>query len=144
MSLLIPQLPPNFDAALRDVTSKKEEFRFMAVKALASAPDGREHEAGEALLPCTLDVSLRVRQMSVIHLGLLRYPGAVQKLQERVDDSHADVRQAALIALSQVGQTCQAQGQDSRMERIRRTLTSALSDARADVRFLRSRSPSHG
>ncbi len=89
-------LTPNFDAALRDVTSKDENFRLRAAHGLAAVPEGREEEARAGLEALAKDRLGPIRAAAFEGLALVGVPAFVR---EGLSDEHAEVRQSAARAL---------------------------------------------
>ena len=93
--MLIPPLPPSFDAALRDVEARNAKFRFSAARALAMAPEGRESEACQGLIALANDALGPIRAEALASLETLG-SGGLAVAKRRMDDEHLAVRQAAL------------------------------------------------
>ena len=94
----LPPLPPTFDAALRDATSRDPKFRLAAAERLADAPDGRERDAQEALRTLLDDRLGPVRAAAAFSLGVVGDECWVDVLRARFDDEHVEVRQASVRA----------------------------------------------
>ena len=100
MSLLLPPLPPTFEAALRDVGARKLEARVAAAKRLGDAAEPEMRVAALAGLRTLLgDVDARVRGAAVDALIELADPRAQGALIERLGDTDATVRELSVIAL---------------------------------------------
>lgn len=97
--MFLSQLPPNFDAALRDVASKKLEFRLAAAKRLADPPEDRIAEALEALRTLCRDDTARVRAHALESIGGLSHPASLPLLQAGMNDLAPLVREAAMRGL---------------------------------------------
>ncbi|HEX7478334.1 MAG TPA: HEAT repeat domain-containing protein [Polyangiales bacterium] len=102
MSWLLPPLPPNWDAALRDVRASGMQARLAAAKRLSQPPDGQADNATRALLTLARDVDARVRAAAFESLGELQPQSCVQNLVEGTRDTDPLVRELAVIALSQL------------------------------------------
>ncbi|MEM9191553.1 MAG: HEAT repeat domain-containing protein [Myxococcota bacterium] len=124
MSLFIPALTPNFDAALRDVTSDNVRARRAAALRLVEPPEGRAYEAREALLILADDKNAGIRELAVESLGFLGDAEALATILERIDDAAPNVREAAVIAATRF---------DDR--RVDDALEAALESSRPEVRF---------
>lgn len=149
----------SLDAALRDVASKNDRARHLAIRNLASALlaeaglasptwDASSHHRRGAQV---LEILQRVvaeegppqqqhqnRGMAMIGLGQLGEPGllntALAWLElDGEDEATMFLREAALIALSMLGTVAPAQAPDR--ETIRRRLGEALTSRHDDVRF---------
>ncbi len=124
MPLWLPPLPPNFEAALRDVRARGHAARIAAAERLGTPDTGREAEALSGLLALCEDVDARVRAAAVRGLQELGDPAGLQALVVRLGDGDPLVRELAVVALGQVGgaDACQA-------------LRAALRSRHAEVRF---------
>lgn len=91
-------LRPRFEAALRDIASKKPLFRRMAAEALGSPPEGQSTRAHTALLALAEDAVAEVRAAAFRSLGELASE-AVDTLSAGLDDEDVRVREAAVGAL---------------------------------------------
>lgn len=120
----LPPLPPNFEAALRDVRAKDPKHRLAAAEQLANAPDERIEDAVEALSVLLEDASGPLRQAAVTSLGELAQPSSLARLLAAVDDAHSGVRQAAITASARVG------GDEARD-----AIVALLDDERPEMRF---------
>ena len=101
MAWLLPQLPPSFDAALRDAAAKRVEARIAAAKRLSFPEEGREDDARAALVKLCEDTVPMVRMEAVRSLGDVG--GGLDALVPRVDDEDARVRELAVISLAETG-----------------------------------------
>ena len=97
-TVLLPPLPPNFDAALRDVEARDGKFRLAAALRLANAPEGREGEACRGLIALANDTLGPIRAAALNGLESLGEPGGLAVAKRRMDDGHDAARQAALRA----------------------------------------------
>lgn len=121
MTWLLPQLPPTFDAALRDVAAKRAEARIVAAERLGRPDPGREREALDALERLAGDAVPGVRAAAVHALDA--FEGAARVFVAKLDDADARVRELATIGL--------AGGGDGAREALR----GALSSPHPEVRF---------
>lgn len=100
--MLLPPLPPNFDAALRDVESRNAKFRLAAAHRLAAPPEGRESDACRGLIALANDELGPIRAVALRSLESLGEPGGLAVAKKRMDDEHDEVRQAALRAAAAI------------------------------------------
>ncbi len=121
---LIPALPLSFEAALRDVRSKRPESRLRAVTALASPPPGAEARALEALRAVLDDPFGPLRHAALLAVGEMGDAESLDIVLARFDDGDREVRQAAVIAAGRIGDG-----------RAAPHLRRALEDARPEMRF---------
>ncbi len=120
----IPSLTPTFEAALRDRRSRDVRARHAAALRLASAPEGREDEAREALRPLLDDPVAAIREAALASAATLRDRDALPVILSRFEDGEPAVRQLAVIAAGRIG------GPEA-VEPLR----AALRDERPEVRF---------
>lgn len=99
---LLPTLPPNFEAALRDVKAHGLEARLQAAQRLADPPADRAAEARRALEGMAQDAVARVRVEAIKSLAELADPQAVPGLLEALEDPAPRVREWALLALGEM------------------------------------------
>ncbi len=124
MSLFLPPLRPNLEAALRDVTSTNVRARSAAAEALGDAREGERDRARAALEKLASDAEPEIRVMALAGLGRIGDPAALDAVLPRFDDEIGTVREVAVIAAAQL--------RDPRaLPRIRR----AMADERPEVRF---------
>ncbi len=124
MSLFLPQLKPNLEAALRDASSRNVKARIAAAEALGDAKDEDRGRAREALALLAGDKEADIRFAAIAGLGRVGDASSWDAVLPRFDDEVAMVREVAVIAASQL--------RDPRaIPRVRR----ALSDERPEVRF---------
>jgi HEAT repeat protein len=121
---VIPQLAPNFEAALRDVRAQQARFRAAAAARLADPPADRHDEAVRGLLLLAEDTEGAVREAAFEALGILEARVSAALLLDAFDDEHPGARQAAVLALGRVAP-----------DRSRGALTSLLEDSRPEMRF---------
>ena len=121
-------LPRNLEASFRDLGSERESARAGAVRDVVrhAAGDDAVRVRAIAALERALraDTSPAVRSASAVALADLRAHEALSTLLVAVEDDDAHVRQMALAALGEIGDTRAA----PRLER-------ALGDARPEVRY---------
>jgi len=126
-------MPPTFAAALRDVRAKSRDARLAACQRLAQASAGEVDEAVAALSVASGDAEAIVRaagiralgELSLEHGEALARDGKLSALLiERVRDRSPFVREAATIALGQLGG-----------ERAHNALEAALQSEHPEVRF---------
>jgi HEAT repeat protein len=124
MSWLLRPLPPNFEAALRDVHARRPESRIAAAERLAEPEPKRKEEAARALVALSNDRDARVRAAGVRGLQELGDPRVLDDLLARLEDADPLVREIAVVAVGAVGgpETCQA-------------LRTALRSRHPEVRF---------
>lgn len=124
MSLLIPQLPPNFQAALRDVNAKRPESRVAAAERLGRADETERVPAIEGLSLLLADAHPRVRATALVALGGLAALEAIALVIASLADDSAEVRELAAVAAGQIGG-----------EEATRALRDALRSDKPEVRF---------
>lgn len=98
-------LPPNFDAALRDVNAKGGEYREAAARVLGDPPAGRETEAREGLISLLSDVYGPIRALAADGLGDVGDELDLELLLASTEDEHADARASSIIAASKLDPT---------------------------------------
>lgn len=136
--MLLPQLPPTFQAALRDVNAKTRDARIAAAERLARCEQEELRAATDALCTLTRDVLPVVRVAAVRALGMLELDADAstardtlrvigRALVEKLDDRDPRVREQAMVALGQLG--------DSGDETIQHALEHGLASAYPEVRF---------
>lgn len=103
MSLLIPQLPPNFQAALRDVKARRPESRIAAAERLGRADLSERAPAIEGLSLLLADVHPGVRSSALIALGGLGADEVIALVIESLSDDAPGVRELAALAVAQIG-----------------------------------------
>jgi len=124
MSLFLPPLRPNLEAALRDVSSENARSRSAAAEALGDARGDERDRARVALAKLASDKEPEVRVVALAGLGRIGDASSLDAVLPRFDDEIATVREVAVIAAAQLRDLRAA-------PRIRR----ALSDERPEVRF---------
>jgi HEAT repeat protein len=124
VSLLLPPLPPTFDAALRDVTAKSPSARVAAAQTLGSSEPDRAEAALEGLIRLADDADASVRRASMRALRDLASDGAYACLVDHLDDGDALTRELSVCALGAL-----------RGPRVEVALLKALKSADAAVRF---------
>lgn len=124
MPLWLPPLPPNFEAALRDVRARGYAARIAAADRLGAPDPDRKSEALTGLLVLCEDIDARVRAAAVRGLQELGDSAGLPALVARIGDGDALVRELAVVALGHLGgaDACQA-------------LRTALRSRHAEVRF---------
>jgi len=100
--VLLPPLPPNFDAALRDSEARDGKFRLAAAHRLATPPEGREADACEGLVRLANDELGPIRETALRALEMLGEAGGLAVARTRMDDEHEGARQAALRAAAAI------------------------------------------
>ncbi len=124
MSYLSP-LTPNFEAALRDASSKRPEFRLAAARALGWASDEEKASAADALEPLFDDELAPIREAALEAAAELTLPRFLEPASRLiVEDPHLGVRHAAACALGNLGGSAAHD-----------RLVEASADSRPDVRF---------
>jgi len=103
MSLLIPQLPPNFQAALRDVQARRPESRIAAAERLGRADQSERAPAIEGLGQLLADVHPGVRSSALMALGGLAADEVITLVIACLADEAAEVRELAALAVGQIG-----------------------------------------
>jgi HEAT repeat protein len=111
-------------AAIRDLSSQKDEVRASAARDLAVAGQDDAVAAGEALVAVLGDASAAVRAEAVLALGAIGARSSIDDVAKLVDDSQTMVRQYAVLALAQLGG-----------DRARELLDDAWKRSEPDVRF---------
>lgn len=114
-----------FEAALRDLQSRRDRVRAEAAHALgdASEPEDRAR-AVPALIAALDDPRPEVRTEAALSLGDLDSERAVEPLEQRLEDPVPAARQAAAIALGRLGAGAAFPA-----------LARALAEGPADLRF---------
>ena len=117
-------MPPNFEAALRDVRARDHAARVAAAERLATPEPERKSEALSGLLALAEDIDARVRAAAVRGLQELGDGAGLPALLARLADGDPLVRELAVVALGRIGGTdaCNA-------------LRTALRSRHAEVRF---------
>lgn len=106
MSLLgLPPLRPHFDAAVRDVAAQDPALRVQAAERLGEADEAERERAIVALQQMLADPHPRVRAAAAEACGQLNSHALRAPLIARIDDPDASVREVAIIALTQFGDT---------------------------------------
>ena len=104
MSLHPPSLTIEFDAAIRDLESKRPRARAAAAHALGDVKDADQRRmACTALLRVLTDERAEVRAEAALSLGELGQQRAVEPLVGRLSDLSPVVRQGSAIALGKLG-----------------------------------------
>jgi len=104
MTLLLPQLPPKWSAALRDVQARRVPARVAAATRLAQPSDEREIEQALAGLErLSTDVDARVRAAAVQALAELADARTLPLLRARLADSDGYVRELSALGLADLG-----------------------------------------
>lgn len=124
MSWLLPQLPPNFRAALRDVHAVKAESRMAAAERLGRAEGDEREEAIAGLEQLAADVHPGVRATALAALGLVGSEEDLGVVIAAFEDDAAEVREFAALAAAQIGG-----------DRALALLERALSSPAPEVRF---------
>lgn len=122
--MLIPQLRPTFEAALRDVHAKDRRARAAAADVLCSPPDGERERALAGIRVLADDEAPEVRFAAVAAIGQLCDVESVELVLARFSDGEPMVREAAIIAAGQLGDM-----------RAREPLAKALREATPEARF---------
>ena len=103
MSWLLPPLPPNFEAAIRDVHGERPESRVAAAERLGRANDVERERALAGLRTLLSDKHPRVRCAALAGLGELAEPATLDEVVACFDDPACDVREVAALTASQIG-----------------------------------------
>jgi HEAT repeat protein len=104
MTLLLPQLPPKWSAALRDVQAQGAPARIAAAARLAQPSDEREiQQALDGLERLCTDADARVRAAAVQALAELADPRTLPLLRARLADSDGYVRELSAVGLGELG-----------------------------------------
>jgi HEAT repeat protein len=103
MAWLLPPLPPNFEAALRDVHGKRVESRLAAAERLGRAEDGERTRALEGLLTLLDDAQPSVRATALAALGMLAASEALPRVLKALREELPAVRELAALAAAQIG-----------------------------------------
>lgn len=124
MSLFLPPLRPNLEAALRDASSENVRARAAAAEVIGDAGPAHRARAVAALVKLAADTDPQVRFAAVAGLGRIGDASVLDAVLPRFDDDVPMVREVAVITAAQL--------RDPRaIPRIRR----ALSDTHPEVRF---------
>lgn len=124
MSLFLPQLRPNLEAALRDVSADNARARAAAAETLGDAGGDEHDRAREGLETLAADKEAAVRFAALAGIGRIGDARALDAVLPRFDDEAPMVREVAVIAAAQL--------RDPRaLPRVRR----ALADTHPQVRF---------
>ena len=103
MAWLLPPLPPNFEAALRDVHGKRIESRLAAAERLGRAEDGERPRALAGLFELLSDPQPSVRATALAGLGMLAEPEALPRVLAALRTELPEVRELAALAAAQIG-----------------------------------------
>lgn len=103
MAWLLTPLPPNFEAALRDVQGKRVESRVQAAERLGHANADERARAIEGLVVLSNDPHPSVRATALAGLGMLGAHEAVSTVLNSMYDPTAEVRELAALAAAQIG-----------------------------------------
>ena len=124
MSWLLPPLPPNFRAALRDVRAVRPESRMAAAERLGRADGDEREEALPGLEQLAADVHPGVRATALAALGLVGGEEDLGVVIAALDDDAPEVREFAALAAAQIGG-----------DRALAVLEGALRNPQPEVRF---------
>jgi HEAT repeat protein len=124
MGWLLPALPPNFAAALRDVQARTVEARLAAAERLGRAEGDELEPAIDGLLELLSDVHPGVRASALAGLGGVGRESELPSVAALLTDVAAEVRELAAVALAQIG------GEDAAQ-----CLLEALTSTEPEVRF---------
>ncbi len=124
MSWLLPPLPPNFEAAIRDVHAERPESRVASATRLGHAGGAERPRALAGLCELLGDRHPSVRSAALAGLGALREPSALPRVVAHFDDPACEVRELAALAATQIGGPLAATA-----------LREALRDGAPEVRF---------
>ncbi len=103
MSWLLPPLPPNFEAAIRDVRGERPESRMAAAATLGRAKDDQRERAVAGLRTLLSDKHHRVRCAALAAFGELAEASVIEEVVACFDDPAPDVREVAALTASQIG-----------------------------------------
>jgi hypothetical protein len=103
MAWLLTPLPPNFEAALRDVQGKRVESRVQAAERLGRADTTERERALAGLLALSNDPHPSVRATALAGLGMLGAREAVATVLNSMYDPTPEVRELAALAAAQIG-----------------------------------------
>ncbi|MFT5356454.1 MAG: HEAT repeat protein [Polyangiales bacterium] len=135
-------LPPNFDAALRDVHAKGGEYREAAARVLGDPPPGRETEAREGLITLLSDIYGPIRALAADGLGDVGDELDLELLLACTEDEHADARASSIIAAAKIDPS-DALWLEGKLEdehpRVRIAALDALETKRAPAAIIASR-----
>jgi HEAT repeat protein len=124
MAWLLPPLPPNFSAAIRDVCARRPESRMAAAERLSAADEAERDEALAGLRALATDPHPSVRATAFLGLGQLGQCTDVPVLLAALEDPAAEVREIAALSATRLGGAA-----------IVPALTHALASAHPEVRF---------
>jgi HEAT repeat protein len=124
MAWLLPPLPPNFEAALRDVRGRRVESRLSAAERLGRADEAERERAIEGLRALSADPHPSVRATALAALGMLGAREALELVLAGLHDAAAEVRELAALAAAQIGG-----------DEVIDAMRAALSSAAPEVRF---------
>jgi HEAT repeat protein len=117
----------NLEAALRDLGHADVRVRAQAADALGRADEADQARAEAALRRAAADSHPAVRYAAILSLGELAAAGSVELIAAALDDREALCREAAAIALGQVG--------PSAGDAAWQPLVAALASTAPEVRF---------
>jgi HEAT repeat protein len=103
MAWLLPQLPPHFQAALRDVNAQRPESRIAAAERLGQADDDERDRALDGLIKLSADDHPDVRATALAALGMLADTRALDCVLSHMKDTVPGVREFAALAAAQIG-----------------------------------------
>lgn len=103
MNPLMPPLPPNFDAAVRDVHAQSVEARIAAARRLGQPDPPQMDEARDGLRELLGDAIAPVRGAALQSLAAVATPDDHARVRAMLDDRDAIVRELAVITLSTIG-----------------------------------------
>jgi HEAT repeat protein len=103
MAWLLPPLPPNFEAALRDVRGRRVESRLAAAERLGRADGDERARAIEGLRVLSADAHPGVRATALAALGGLGAREALELVLTALHDTMPEVRELAALAAAQIG-----------------------------------------
>ncbi|HEX6243229.1 MAG TPA: HEAT repeat domain-containing protein [Polyangiales bacterium] len=103
MAWLLPPLPPNFEAALRDVRGRRVESRLSAAERLGRADADERVRAIEGLRVLSGDAHPSVRATALAGLGMLEAREALDLVLAGLHDGAPEVRELATLAAAQIG-----------------------------------------
>jgi HEAT repeat protein len=103
MAWLLPPLPPNFEAALRDVHGKRVESRLAAAERLGRADEHERARALAGLLTLLDDAAPSVRATALAAIGILGAHEALPRVLRALREDLPEVRELAALAAAQIG-----------------------------------------
>lgn len=124
MAWLLTPLPPNFEAALRDVHGKRVESRLQAAERLGHADEGERTRALQGLCELSRDEHPSVRATALAGLGMLGASEALDVVLQAMHDPSSEVRELAALAAARIGG-----------EPVIRAMRAALSSEAPELRF---------